>query len=149
MLHFNNKNTIHKFEKNLIYFCMSILTFFLFYLSNFTFKKLIDFSSEYYAMNIFSILLMLALTLFPYITLLLMNRRFHKRVSLITSYTSSLIVSIFIITISLFLYYQSWASVDMSASSTASLIYAVLPFYILIGIIIIYGGFMLSTKEKD
>jgi len=138
---FKTLESIYKFEKNIIYIFVLGMTFFLFSISDFSIEKIQD------SKMIFSIFLMLSLTLFPYIVLLLMSQRLHKRTTQLTHYKTSLIITFIILFISGYLYYMSWLSLQSATGSTASLIYAVLPFYITIGIFIIYGLFMLSTKD--
>ena len=81
----------------------------------------------------------LGFTLFPYLLFFQIAKSIHNQQAGISSAKGRLILSLVIIPTSCWLYFASGRSIEDDPSSTASLIFAVLPFYICIVGCFLYG----------
>jgi len=145
---FKSRLSIYKLEKYIIIGWIVILLTYMHSSSGISLKELVDFSGEFYWFKISAFLIMSLVTLLPYAILLFMSERLHRKKSSLSIYHQSLIITILIVLISLVLYLFSWKEVRESTSSTASVIFAVLPIYISIGIMFFYGLFMLVAWKN-
>ena len=83
--------------------------------------------------------MMLGITWMPYFVFFLISRHIGNKKTSLPFSVARLIAAIFITLVSWWLYYSSGQAIDGNESSTASLIFVVLPFYILIGGAVVYG----------
>lgn len=94
------------------------------------------------------LILMSAFTYFPYYVFYRMSRKIYSIASKPSLHYICFALSVIVILVSWKLYYVSNELIQGSKSSTASLIFAVLPIYILIGGSICYGILQLGAKNN-
>lgn len=97
---------------------------------------------------LFPLVIISALTFSPFYVFHRMSCKVHKITKKPSLHYICISLSIIVLLVSLKLYYEASVSIKGSTSSTASLIYAVLPFYILIGGSIFYGVLIMGAKNN-
>jgi drug/metabolite transporter (DMT)-like permease len=95
-----------------------------------------------------SLIMILGFTCMPFFIFFHISKYIGNKKTCLALSMARLIVAILVTLISWWLYYSSKQAIEGDSSSTASLIYAVLPFYILIGGSIIYGILIAIAKNN-
>ncbi len=95
--------------------------------------------------KLFPYVLLLTLSLFPYYLFNEISKKIYKTQS--NYVRGSFIITLVGLPILVFLYLNAYQVVNQSSSSTASLIYVVLPVYILIVGGLLYGAVYLASKN--
>lgn len=98
---------------------------------------------------IFSIIFICALTAWPFMSLVAIANGIAKRSHSINLASACLLVSTLLVAGSLAVYIAASTAIEGDSSSTASVIYAVIPFYILIAGCIFYGPMYWIAKRSS